>query len=93
VWSIRLEELRRRCVAADRLADRQAAVLTHATRRRIAEPENPEAIFQHEDAEQLDYLARYNQRRAHRALHRVELARYLFSWPPGKRAHRPTGPR
>jgi hypothetical protein len=77
--ALRLEELRRRCAAADRIVDQQAAVLAHATKRRLAEPENPEAIFQHEDAEQLDYLAHHNQRRAHRTLQRVELVHYVLS--------------
>jgi hypothetical protein len=76
----RLEELRRRCAAADRLVEQQAALLAHATKRRLAEPENPDAIFEHEDAEQLDYLARYNQRKAQRALHRVEFVHYLSNW-------------
>jgi hypothetical protein len=77
--ALRLEKLRRRCAAADRIVDQQAAVLAHATRRRLAEPENPQAIFEHEDAEQLDYLAHYNQRRAHRTLQRVEAAHYVVT--------------
>jgi hypothetical protein len=79
VWGFRLEELRRRCAAADRLVDHQAELLAHATKRRLADPANPEAIVEHEDAEQLHYLARYEQRRARRALHRVELVHYVLS--------------
>jgi hypothetical protein len=54
-------------------------MLVRATQRRLAEPHNAQAIFEHEDAEQLDYLARHNQRRAYRTLHRVEFLHYVLS--------------
>jgi hypothetical protein len=75
----KLEQLRRRCAEADRIVDRQAAALAHAMTRRLAEPESPEAIARHEDAEQLHYLAQHNQRRAYRTLQRVESLQYLLS--------------
>jgi hypothetical protein len=89
----KIERLRRRCAAVDRLVARQAAEQAEAARRYRAMPGSAEAYGALEDAEQMLYLARHSQRQAYRALRRAETLGLLFSWPPGKRAHRPTGPR
>jgi hypothetical protein len=69
---IDLEELRARCIAADRLVDRRAAALAQATARHLAQPDSNQAVEQLDAAEELHYLAEYNQRRARRALKRAE---------------------
>ena len=62
----RLEELRDRSAAASRLAEQHAAALGEATARLLAEPGSPEAREALETAEQLHYMALYEQRYARR---------------------------
>ena len=86
-----IEVLRDRFAAASRLAEHHAAALAEATAHMLAEPGSWEAREALETAEQLHYLARYEQRRARRALWRREaldafLARLaLVPWPARER--------
>ncbi len=93
----KLEQLRGRCAAVDRLVARQAAEQAEAARRYRAMPESGDAYADLEDAEQLLYLARYSQRQARRALRRAEgrhaALALLFGWlPAAKRVYRSLGP-
>ena len=78
-----IEVLRDRYAAASRLAEHHKFVLADATARMLAEPDSWEAREALETAEQLHYLALYEQRSASRALRRREtldavLARLAF---------------
>jgi hypothetical protein len=66
------EVLRDRFAAASRLADLHAAALAEASARILADPGNWVARQELETAEQLHYLALYEQRCARRALRRRE---------------------
>jgi hypothetical protein len=79
VWSTKTEELRQRCAAVDRLVVRQAAVHREAAAHRLANPDSVEALRAFEAAEERYCLARMSQKRAHRALHRAEALRHVFS--------------
>jgi hypothetical protein len=84
VFSTKIQELRQRCAAADRLVDRRAAAHARATARRRAEPGSGAAVAELEAAEELHHLAEYNRRGARRALRRAEVRHsavsYLLSW-------------
>jgi hypothetical protein len=67
-----VEVLRDRSAAASRLAEQHAVALAEASARMLAEPGSWEAREALETAEQLHYLARYEQRCARRALRRRE---------------------
>ena len=90
-----IELLRDRSATASRLADQHAVALAEASARRLAEPDSWEAREALETAEQLHYLALYEQRRARRALRRREalegfLARLaLVPWPVWARRRSP----
>ena len=78
-----IEVLRDRYAAASRLAEHHRIVLADATARMLAEPDSWEAREALETAEQLHYLALYEQRSASRALRRRDaldtvLARLAF---------------
>ena len=78
-----IELLRDRYAAASRHAEYHRVALADATARMLAEPGSWEAREALETAEQLHYLALYEQRRARRALGRREaldavLARLAF---------------
>jgi hypothetical protein len=76
-----VEILRERCAAASRLAEEHAIALAAANARMLAEPGNGQARAELEDAEQLQYLAFYELRRARRALRRRErLETFLTHW-------------
>ena len=78
-----IEVLRDRYAAASRLAEHHKVVLSDATARMLADPGSWETREALETAEQLHYLALYEQRCARRALRRREaldaiLARLAF---------------
>jgi hypothetical protein len=84
VWSTKLDQLRDRCAAIDRLVDRQAAAQAKAAENRLAHPDSQEALEEFEAAEELYALAKMGQSRARRALQRAErrhaAVAYMFSW-------------
>jgi hypothetical protein len=81
--STKVQELRERCAAVDRLVDRTAAAQAEAAANRLAHPDSTEAWWDFEAAEERYCLAKDGQRRARRALHRAELRHaalwYLFA--------------
>jgi hypothetical protein len=78
------EQMRDRSAAASRLVDLHARALAEASARMLADPGSWVARQELEAAEQLHYLALYEQRCARRALRRREavdgvLARLAFA--------------
>jgi type II secretory pathway component PulL len=85
VWrSTKLENLRQRSAAVDRLVDRQAAVHREAAAYRLAHPDSVDALLKFEAAEERYTLVKMSQQKARRALQRAErrhaAVSYLFSW-------------
>jgi len=84
VRSTKLEKLRQRCAAVDRLVDRQAAAHREAAAYRLAHPDSVDALLKFEAAEERYCLVKMSQQKARRALQRAERRRaavlYLFSW-------------
>ena len=74
-----IEMLRDRYTAASRLAEHHRVVLADATARMLADPGSWEAREALETAEQLHYLALYEQRCARRALGRREALDSVFA--------------
>jgi hypothetical protein len=72
VWSTRLEKLRQRCAAVDRLVARQAAAHREAAANRLAHPDSIAALRAFEAAEERYCLMKLSQQKARRALQRAE---------------------
>ena len=82
-----------RCEVASRFAELHAAARDRAGARVLAEPDSRDALRDLEDAEQLNYLAAYELRRARRALRRREaldafIARFAPAPPPARARRR-----
>ena len=69
------DELTARCVAADRLVGERVAALARASDGHLAEPDSGRAFAVFEAAEELLYLAEYEQRKARAALQRARKRR------------------
>ena len=84
MWSTKLEKLRHRCAAVDRLVDRQAGAYREAAAHRLAHPDSVAALRAYEAAEERYCLMKMSQQKARRALQRAErrhaVASQLFSW-------------
>jgi hypothetical protein len=73
------DELAARCAAADRLVAERVAALARAGDRHVAEPDSAEAFAALEAAEELLFIAEYEQRQARAALRRVRPRRRFAS--------------
>jgi hypothetical protein len=73
------DELAARCAAADGLVAERVAALARAGDRHVAEPDNAEAFAELEAAEELLFIAEYEQRQARAALRRVRPRRRFAS--------------
>jgi hypothetical protein len=69
------DQLMARCVAADRVAARCVAALARASDRHLAKPDDGAALAQHEAAEELLFIAEFEQRQARAALERARRRR------------------
>ncbi len=67
------DELAARCAAADRLVADRVAALARAGERHVAHPDSVEAFAALEAAEELLFIAEYEQREARAALRRARL--------------------
>jgi hypothetical protein len=65
------DQLAARCAAADRLVAERVAALARAGERHVAEPDSAQAFAALEAAEELLFIAEYEQREARTALRRV----------------------
>lgn len=72
MWSTKLEKLRQRCAAVDRLVARQAAAHREAAANRLAHPDSIAALRAFEAAEERYCLMKLSQQKARRALQRAE---------------------
>jgi hypothetical protein len=79
VWSTKLEKLRQRCAAVDRLVDRQAAAHREAAANRLEHPDSIAALRAFEAAEERYCLMKLSQQKARRALHRAERRHAVLS--------------
>jgi hypothetical protein len=70
-----LDELAARSAAADRLVAERVAALARAGERHVAEPDSREALAALEAAEELLFIAEYDQREARAALARARRRR------------------
>ena len=82
MWTTKLEDLRQRCAAVDRLVDRQATAHREAAANRLAHPDSIAALRAFEAAEERYCLMKLSQQKARRALQRAErrhaVASHLF---------------
>jgi hypothetical protein len=65
------DQLAARCAAADRVVAVRVATLARAGERHVAQPDSGEAFAALEAAEELLFVAEYEQREAHAALRRA----------------------
>jgi hypothetical protein len=70
-----VDQLAARSAAADRLVAARVAAVARAGERHVAEPDNPEAFAALEVAEELLFIAEYEQREARAALARARKRR------------------
>lgn len=73
------DQLAARCAAADRLVAERVASLARAGERHVAEPDSAEAFAALEAAEELLFIAEYEQRQARAALRRQRPRRRFAS--------------
>jgi hypothetical protein len=69
------DELAARCAAADRLVAERVAALARAGERHVAQPDSADAFAALEAAEELLFIAEYEQRQARAALRRARSRR------------------
>lgn len=65
------DQLAARCAAADRVVAERVAALARAGERHVAQPDSADAFAALEAAEELLFIAEYEQRQARAALRRV----------------------
>ena len=84
MWSTKLDKLRQRCAAVDRLVARQAAAHREAAANRLEHPDSVDALRAFEAAEERYCLMKLSQQKARRALQRAErrhaVVSHLFGW-------------
>jgi hypothetical protein len=82
------DELAARCTAADRLVAQRVAALARAGEQHVANPDSVEAFAALEAAEELLFIAEYEQREARVALKRARKRGRFARAPAGDRPPR-----